>query len=98
MIRPGSHALAGRENLGHFAGCCVTQRDRIDGLAPGCRFLGATGGHHLSDDGRQRSGRVLPADQIEALKRLVDEVERMAGVGESPLGSGRPQGIGEHRR
>jgi hypothetical protein len=34
---------------------------------------------------------VLPADQVEALERLVDEVERVPGVGESPLGLGGEQ-------
>src|SRR5258707_13681648 len=39
---------------------------------------------------------MLPAYQVEALERLVDEVDRVSGVGERPLSSGREQGIGEH--
>src|SRR5262245_14263469 len=39
---------------------------------------------------------MLPADEIKALERLVDEVKRVSGVGERPLGFGRKQGIGEH--
>src|SRR5207253_10480530 len=39
--------------------------------------FGAAGRYHLTDDSRQQSRRVLPADQIKALERLVDEVERV---------------------
>jgi hypothetical protein len=39
---------------------------------------------------------VLPADQIETLERLVDEVERVSSIGVCPFGAGREQGIGEH--
>jgi hypothetical protein len=45
---------------------------------------GATGRDHLTDDSRQQSRRVLPADQVEALEGLVDEVERVPSVGERP--------------
>ena len=38
---------------------------------------------------------MLPADQVEALERLVDEVERVSVVGEGPLGLGGEQGVGE---
>ena len=41
---------------------------------------------------------MLPADQVEALERLVDEVERVPGIGESPLGLGGEQGISEFSR
>ena len=98
MVRPAMHAAAGSEQFRQLAGCFLTQRNKINGLAPGGRFLGATGRHHLADDSRQQSRRVLPADQVEALERLVDEVERVSGVGERPLGLGREQGIGEHSR
>jgi hypothetical protein len=36
-----------------------------------------------------------PADHVQALERLVDEVERVSAVGEGPLGLGREQGVGE---
>jgi hypothetical protein len=39
---------------------------------------------------------MLPADQVEALECLIDEVERMSGVGEYALGLVRDQSIGEH--
>jgi hypothetical protein len=39
---------------------------------------------------------VLPTDQVEALERLVDEVERMSGVGERSLGLSCEQGIGQY--
>jgi hypothetical protein len=67
------------------------------GLAPSSRFLGATGLDHLTDDSGQHSLRVLPANQIGALERLVDEVERVSSVGVCPLGTGRDQRISEHR-
>jgi hypothetical protein len=54
--------------------------------------------YHLTDDSRQQSRRVLPADQIEALECLVDEVERVPGVGERALGFGGEQGISEFSR
>ena len=90
--------MPGSEELRQFAGRLLTQRNKIDGLAPGGRFLGAMGRDHLTDDSRQQSGRVLPADQVEALEGLVDEVERVPGVGERPLGRGGEQGIGEFSR
>jgi len=41
---------------------------------------------------------VLPADQVEAFKRLVDEVERVSAVGEGPLRLRRKKGVGERGR
>ena len=38
---------------------------------------------------------MLPADEVEAFERLVDEVERVSAVGEGPFCFGREQGIGE---
>ena len=80
---------------GSSAGCSLAQRDEIDRLAPGGRFLGAARRHHLADHGRQHRRRVLPADQVEALERLVDEVERVPAIGEGAIGLGREQ---ERRR
>ena len=90
------HAAAGSEQFGQLAGCFLTQRNKINRLAPGGRFLGATGRRHLADDRRQQRGRMLPADQVQALESLVDEVERVSGVGERPLGLGREQDIGQY--
>jgi hypothetical protein len=98
VVRPAMHATAVSEQFRQLAGCFVTQGNKINGLAAGGRFLGATRRHHLADDSRHQSRRVLPADQVEALERLVDEVERVSGIGEHPLGLGREQGIGKHRR
>jgi len=96
---PTSHASRVRQRTGpRVRWCFLTQRNKVNGLAPGRRFLGATGRYHLTDDSRQQSRRVLPADQVEALECLVDEVERVPGVGERPLGLGRKQGIGQHSR
>jgi hypothetical protein len=62
-----------REN---FAGCALTQRDKIDRLPPGGRFLSATCHHHLADDSVRHGRRVLPTDQVKAFECLVDEVRR----------------------
>src|SRR5271165_4085675 len=72
-----------------------TKRDKIDRLAPFGRFLGAPGRRHLADDGWQHRGSIPPADNVQALERLVDEVERVSAVGEGPLGHGGEQGVGE---
>jgi hypothetical protein len=79
------HAAASREQFRQLAGRFVTQRNKVKRLAPGSRFLGALCRHHLADDRRQQSRRMLPADQVEALERLVDEVERVSGVGEAAI-------------
>ena len=91
-------APLGSEQVRQLSGCFVAERHKISGLTPRGRFFGAPGRHHLADDGWQHSRRVFPADQVKALERLVDEVERVSGVGEHPLGLGREQDISEHRR
>ena len=83
------------EQFRQLAGCFVAQGNEINRLAPGGRLLCATGRHHLADDSREQSGRVLPAYQVKALKRLVDEIERVSSVGERPLGLSREQRIGQ---
>ena len=40
---------------------------------------------------------MLPADQVEALQRLVDEVQRVAAVGEHAVGRRREQHVGQRR-
>ena len=96
VFGPAVHTAGQPRKVRQFAVCFVAQRNKIIGLAPGGRFLGATGLHHLTDDSGQHSRRVLPANQIEALERLVDEVERVSSVGVCPFGAGREQSIGEH--
>jgi hypothetical protein len=98
VVRPTTLAAASSEQLRQLAGCFVTQRNEINRLTPRGRFLGATGRHHLADDSRQHGRRELPADQVEALERLVDEVERVPGIGEHALGLSREQSIGQHGR
>ena len=39
-----------------------------------------------------------PADEVEALEGLVDEVERMSAVGEDAIGFGGEQQVGQSRR
>ena len=59
----------------------------------GCRqaveLVGATGRNHLADHGREQGRRVLPAYQVKALECLVDEIERVSGIGKRPLRLGR---------
>jgi hypothetical protein len=95
MIRPANRAMAFREPRRQSASLFVTKRDKIDRLSPFNRFLGAPGGRHLADDGRQQRGSMPPANQLEAFERIVDEVERVSTVGEGPLGLGDEQGICE---
>jgi len=89
------HAAASGEQFRQFVVGLLAERDKINRLAPGGGFLSSTGRNHLADDRRQQNGRVLPPDQVKALERLIDEVERMPAVGECPVGFGREQGIGE---
>jgi hypothetical protein len=96
VVRPAMRAATASKQFRQFPGHFLTQRNKINRLAPRSRFVGATGGHHLADDSRQQSRGVLPADEIKALERLVYEVERVSRVGECSLGFGCKQGIGEH--
>ena len=91
VVRPALRAGAGGEQLRQLPRRFIAERNEIDGLAPRCRFFGATGGDHLADNRRQHRRCVLPSDEVEALERLVDEVERMAGIGIGPRGRGREQ-------
>jgi hypothetical protein len=81
-------AVACREQLLHLAGHFVAKHDKIYRLAPFGRFLDTPGRRHLADDGWQHRGSMPPADNVQALERLVDEVERVPAVGEGPLGHG----------
>ena len=67
-------------------------------IATARRRAGTARRHHLADQCRQHRSRVLPADQVEALECLVEKVERVAAIGEGPLGLGGEQDIGEQSR
>ena len=67
-------------------------------MAPCGRFVRASGRHQRRDDAGQHGVRMLPADQIEALAGLTDEVERMTAVGEDPVGRGGVEQPREHSR
>ena len=54
-------------------------------MAPRGRLLGAPRRHHLPHHARQHGIGMLPTDQVEALASLVDEVERVASVGEGAV-------------
>src|SRR6478735_4148759 len=55
--------------------------------------LGAEIARRLAHADRGGDGAIY---QVKALKRLVDEIERVSSVGERPLGLGREQGIGQY--
>ena len=96
MIRPAMRAVACREQRRQLASHFVAKRDKIERLSPFGQFLGAPGRRHLADDGRQQSGSMPPANQVQAFERLVDEVERVSAVGEGAFGLGGEQRVGEH--
>ena len=75
MIRPAAPASTGREQARELRCHRMAQGDEIRRLTPSSRFFGAARGNHLTDHGRQHRCSVLPADQVEALERLIDEVE-----------------------
>ena len=89
MIGPPGCVAAVAEQLGQLADRFVAQGNKINRLAPSGELVGATGRDHLADDGREQGMRVLPAYQVKALECLVDEIERVSGVGERPLRLGR---------
>ena len=98
MIRPALPATAFGDQPRQLSRRSLTQGDEIRRLVPSGRFLGAARCDHLTDHRRQHGGRMLPADQIEALEGLVDEVERMSGVREHPIGPGCEHKLGERGR
>ena len=98
MIRPAPPAATGREQVRQFRRRRVAQGDEINRLTPSGRFLGAARGDHLADHGRQHGGSVLPTNQVETLEGLVDEVERVSGVGEGAIRLSREQKVGEDGR
>jgi hypothetical protein len=62
----------------------LQQHREIDGFAPLRGFLGPASRYHLPDDGRQNGRRVLPADRVQVLEGLVDELQGMTAFGENP--------------
>ena len=81
-----------RRELGRHIGC---KRNEIDRMAPGGRLLRASGAREMLDHRGQYSGCVRPADQIQELEGLVDEVQCVAAVGKHAVGGGGEQHLGE---
>jgi hypothetical protein len=50
VVRPAMDVAASSEQFRQLAACFLTQHDKINGLAPGGRFLGAASHHHLTDN------------------------------------------------
>jgi hypothetical protein len=71
--------------------------DLLDGLAPSRPFLSPSC-RHLADYARQHIGRVLPADEVETLERLVDEIERVSTIGVGPVRLSRKEKLRECSR
>ena len=95
MIRPTAHTAVDGEEPRQFTRGLLAQSDEIDRLAPCCSFLCTAGCRHLANHARQHVGGMLPADQIETLERLVDEIKRMSAIGVDAIGLGRKKQIGE---
>ena len=64
-------------------------------MAPGVALVGAPCAHQLVHHRRQDRRRVLAADQVDALERLVDEIQRVAAVGERSIGRRAQHEVGD---
>jgi hypothetical protein len=53
MIRPGFGPAGSREKLAEFRSACLAPSDKVHRMAPSCRFLRPSRGHHLTDHARQ---------------------------------------------
>jgi hypothetical protein len=81
VVAPRPVAAPGGEQSGELGAGPLEQGHEIDRLSPGGGLVAPACRDHLAHDGGQHQSRVLKADQIEALERLVDEIERVAAVG-----------------
>ena len=86
VIRPIADLIAGREEVRQLEAGPLAQGDQVDRLAPRCAFLSTPSCSHLTDHARQHIGCMLPADDIETLESLVDEIERVAAIRVSAVG------------
>ncbi|MDR6861290.1 hypothetical protein [Variovorax guangxiensis] len=90
--RAASARRNGRREFGRRVG---RKGDEIDRMAPGSGLLGAAGAREMLDRGGEYSIGVRPANQIQQLECLVDEVQRVAAVGKHAVGGGSEQHLGE---
>ena len=88
---PGLGPGAARRALGQLRECGFEERDQVDGMAPRIHLLAASRRRDSGDDARQDRSRVLPTDDVQALRRLVHKVQRVAAVGEGAIGRGVQQ-------
>ena len=84
--------------MGQLQAGPLAQSDEVDGLAPRCPFLSTPSCRHLADHARQHIGRMLPADDVETLESLVDEIERVPAIGVGAVRLGRKEEICECSR
>ena len=67
-------------------------------MPPGVLFFAAAGGHQLVNNRRQHVFRMLPADQVQQLERLVGEVEQVPSPGVEAVGGGGEDQVGQFGR
>jgi len=94
VIRPTAR-FAGDEEPRQLQRGLLAQSDQIDRLAPHRPLFGAARRRHLADDTRQHAGGMLPADDVETLESLVDEIQRVSATGIDTVRLGREQEIRE---
>jgi hypothetical protein len=90
--------VAGRKEVRQLRARPLAQSDEIDRLAPRCPFLGTPSCCHLTNHARQHIGRILPADYVQTLERLIDEIERVPAIGLGAVRLGRQEEICECSR
>src|SRR6516162_2387406 len=98
VIRPIAGLVPGREAVRQLEAGPLAQGDEVDRLAPRGAFLSTPSCSHLTDHARQHIGCMLPADDIETLESLVDEIERVAAIRVSAVGLGGKEKICECSR
>ena len=90
--------VAGRKEVRQLRARPLAQSDEVDGLAPRCPLLSTASCRHLANHARQHIGRTFPADDVQALESLVDEIERVPAIGIGAVGPGGKEEIRESRR
>ena len=81
VIRPIAAVLAYGEEVGQLQTGPLAQSDQVDGLAPFRPFLSTPSCCHLANYARQHVGRIFPADDLETLESLIDEIKRVPAIG-----------------
>jgi hypothetical protein len=80
VLQPRASVTTDCEKSWQFCGGPLAKRHEVYRLAPLCRLISTSRGHHLADDKGHQVGGVLPADEVEALEGFVYEVERVSDI------------------